>query len=235
MRPRRGMGVLKAGSLVAALIAVTVVVGGCSLSGPGSRQAGSSEASGGSAVSEPAAPGSELGGPSETAPSEAGAAQERLQRYVLPDPPSADGLAALAYTLDKQARMVIRGTAEAWLALGERASSLQDELLQQMRHELATLATPEYADTLVSAMSSEFAGGEGEWTFPDRETVLSLKLVSANENTAVVEERLQEHYPASEWGGGAFTSTVQVHIVLQNTPEGWRLGDVQSQPLDSSK
>ncbi|MBE3589962.1 MAG: hypothetical protein IMW98_08630 [Firmicutes bacterium] len=216
----------------AAAAMLLILLGGCSAPWSGSRPAASSETAG--------APSSEAGPASEPSSSEppastAAEAQQRLQRYVLPDPPSADGLAALAYTLDKQARMVIRGAAEAWLALGERASSFQDELLAQMRQELAALATPEYAETLASAMSSEFAGGEGEWTFPDRETVLSLKLVSADDRTAVVQERLQEHYPASEWGGSAFTSTVDVRIVLQKTPEGWRLADVQSQPLEGSQ
>lgn len=216
----RPAGITRALAVGAALLCLA----GCSL-GPAGRPAAGGGAS--SEVAELRARLSELS-------AEASEASQRAARYRLADSSRPEDLARLGYLLEKQSRMAVRGAEEAWLSLGDYGGSPFDRgILDQLRAELAALATDTYADAIVEAVAQEFQGGEGGFAYPDREDVLELALVSRQGDRATVEEKLREHFPATDFGGGEFTSVVANRIELARTPEGWRLADVVNESQGS--
>lgn len=210
---------------IVATLLPALLTAGCSLGGS------SSQVGGNASGSTPSGSPSELAAlRQQVADREAklDALQKRLASYVLPDPATPGDLAKTAYLLEKQSRMAVRGAQEAWLSLGNygKGSSYEKGILDQLRQELASLATDTYAGSVVSAVSGAFAGGEGEFTYPDREDILALDVVSQDEHSVTVRERLREHFPATEFGGGAFSANIINRIELVKTDDGWRLNQV---------
>lgn len=201
-----------------------VLAAGCTVGG-GSRPAG-----GGASPSEVA----ELEARLSEVSAQAASASERAARYRLADPSRPEDLVRLGYLLEKQSRMAVRGAEEAWLSLGDYGGPPFDQaILGQLRAELAALATDAYVDAIVEAVAQEFQGGEGGFAYPDREDVLELSLVSRQGDRATIRERLREHFPATDFGGGEFTSVVTNRIELERTPEGWRLAEVVNESAGS--